>query len=468
MALRFSLGLFALLGTGCTPAAAGQARRGAGDGLKHETTTADVLIIGGGAAGTYAAVSLLDRGVNAVVVEKQVDLGGHADTYTDPTTGQFTNAGVQLLHSSAIARDFAARLGIQLQPPSFDRSARSLSLDFRTGRPMTFPAAGPNVTAALQRYAQIVESTYPYLAEGFYLPSPVPEDLALPFGEFARKHGIEDAVYLFNLYTQGWDIAKVPTAQAIVINSLELTRDVLGNSFTTIPDFNDLYRNASALLGDRVLYSSSIQSLQRTADGVTAQVRTKCGSVKTVRARKLLMTGPPVLDNLAGWDVTPEETDLFRRFHTYGYYAGAVSNADFPVNTSFTNVAESEADFHIPQLPTIFSIGNTAMPNKTRLVYYATQPDEEAGKAAEMCLRDIDNLVVQQGFGQAKTKLLAWYPHGPFNLGVSSEEVRDGFYERLYGLQGKTSTWWSGATFSAHDSTQVWYHTRSLLDQLSS
>ena len=43
----------------------------------------DVAIIGGGSAGTYSAVRLKDMGKSVVVIEKDVILGGHTDTYSE-------------------------------------------------------------------------------------------------------------------------------------------------------------------------------------------------------------------------------------------------------------------------------------------------------------------------------------------------------------------------------------------------
>ena len=47
----------------------------------------DVCVIGGGSAGTYAAVRLGDLGASVVVVEAKGRLGGHCETYHDPATG---------------------------------------------------------------------------------------------------------------------------------------------------------------------------------------------------------------------------------------------------------------------------------------------------------------------------------------------------------------------------------------------
>lgn len=42
----------------------------------------DVVVVGGGAAGTYAAVRLRDLSKIVAVVEKKSRLGGHTETYT--------------------------------------------------------------------------------------------------------------------------------------------------------------------------------------------------------------------------------------------------------------------------------------------------------------------------------------------------------------------------------------------------
>jgi hypothetical protein len=430
------------------------------------TIDTDVAIVGGGAAGTYAAIQLFDRGVDVVVIEKQSDLGGHADTYVDPTTGTPLNAGVQILHNTSFVRQYAARLGVALQRPALDSNATTLGVDFRTGREVANPLADAETYTALARYLNVRATNFSYLEKGFYLPDPVPNDLVIPFGDFAVKYGVEKSVFLLNEYTQGWDISKVPAVYALVTCSQELVGEILsGGDFLTTRDINDLYRSAATILGNRVLFNSNIQSLSRKKGGVTVRTRHN-GTTTTIRARKLLMTGAPLLNNLRGWDLTAEEAILFSKFDTFGYYAGVVSNPSFPDATSFTNI-DANSTFRTPQLPALYNIGDTPLANKTRTAYYATHPDMNADKAARRALADIDGLVQKLGYGTTKTKLLAWYPHGPFNLEVSADEIKRGFYKRLYGLQGKTSTWWSGATWQAQDSSQIWYYTATLIDALT-
>lgn len=49
-----------------------------------QVITRNISIIGGGAAGTYAAIGLKDLGHEIIVIEKADRLGGHVETYVDP------------------------------------------------------------------------------------------------------------------------------------------------------------------------------------------------------------------------------------------------------------------------------------------------------------------------------------------------------------------------------------------------
>jgi heterodisulfide reductase subunit A-like polyferredoxin len=66
----------------------------------------DVAIIGGGASGTHAAISLKDKGKSIIVIEKQGRLGGHTETYIDPSTGIPIDYGVRVCKSYSCSLHF--------------------------------------------------------------------------------------------------------------------------------------------------------------------------------------------------------------------------------------------------------------------------------------------------------------------------------------------------------------------------
>jgi NADPH-dependent 2,4-dienoyl-CoA reductase/sulfur reductase-like enzyme len=63
------------------------------------TIRRDVAIIGGGSSGTHAAISLKDKGYRSIVVEKNKRLGGHTETYVDPSSGTPIDYGVVIFHN---------------------------------------------------------------------------------------------------------------------------------------------------------------------------------------------------------------------------------------------------------------------------------------------------------------------------------------------------------------------------------
>lgn len=60
----------------------------------------DVVIVGGGSSGTYAATQLKLAGKSIIVVEKENRLGGPTATYKDPATGVTVDYGVQAYWNS--------------------------------------------------------------------------------------------------------------------------------------------------------------------------------------------------------------------------------------------------------------------------------------------------------------------------------------------------------------------------------
>jgi phytoene dehydrogenase-like protein len=72
----------------------------------------DVVIIGGGSGGTYSAISIRDSGKSIVVVEATDRLGGHTQTYIEPTTGFPIEYGVEFFHNQTQVLDYFTRLNV--------------------------------------------------------------------------------------------------------------------------------------------------------------------------------------------------------------------------------------------------------------------------------------------------------------------------------------------------------------------
>jgi hypothetical protein len=57
--------------------------------------------------------------------------------------------------------------------------------------------------------------------------------------------------------------------------------------------------------------------------------------------------------------------------------------------------------------------------------------------------------------------------HSPFELTVPAGAIEAGFYQKLYSLQGRHRTFFTGAAFHTHDSSLLWQFTEGLLPQIA-
>ena len=62
-------------------------------------------------------------------------------------------------------------------------------------------------------------------------------------------------------------------------------------------------------------------------------------------------------------------------------------------------------------------------------------------------------------FQQTEPELIEYYSHAPYFLQVSADEIKKGFYSKLYALQGQRNTYWTGAAWRVQDSSEIWKYT---------
>jgi hypothetical protein len=147
----------------------------------------DVAIIGGGSGGIHAAIQLKDAGASVMVIEKKDQIGGHTETYTNPSTGVVSNVGVTVFENTDLVKRYFARLGVPIITNSLETP--SARYDFALGIPIPPPDDQQEVIqAAVQAYTENVLSKYGWIDQGFLVPDPVPEELYLPFAQFAENY----------------------------------------------------------------------------------------------------------------------------------------------------------------------------------------------------------------------------------------------------------------------------------------
>ncbi|KAK6599369.1 flavin-containing superfamily Amine oxidase [Botrytis cinerea] len=397
----------------------------------------DVVVIGGGSSGTYAAI----------------------ETYIDPATGVSDDYGVIIFHNIDLVKNYAARLNVTLAVANTTEYVQSsVYADFRTGlENSTYTTA--DFTAGLMLYMEQL-AKYPYLENGFDLPDPVPEDLLLTFGEFAIKYnfGKEFLGFISNFAQGLGDLLSKPTLYVLknfgpgVIECF-----TTGFLATAAQDNSLLYESAQQIIGDdNVFLSATIIAVDRSGDCAQVLISTPTG-YKFINAQKLVFSITPQISNLAGWDLSTSEQTLFSQFNNSGYYVGVFGNTGLPTGISIVNVADNTT-YGFPPLPAAYAINPTAIPDVFNL-YYGSAISITDDEVRAAMYGELERLQI--------TELLAYTRHTPFELWVPAEAIAAGFYSDLYALQGQQNTFYTGAAFHAQDSTLLWQFTEALLPNIT-
>ncbi|KAI9376631.1 hypothetical protein BJX61DRAFT_550830 [Aspergillus egyptiacus] len=434
-----------------------------------EILTRDVCILGGGATGTYAAVQLVDRGYSVAVVEKEARLGGHAHTLHVPT-GEWIDYGVGGYFNTTIVRDFFTQLEVPYEIP-VQPTVVTTHVNFRTGETVPPPSPSDEATAALLRYEAAVQQ-FAFLSTGIYdLPDPVPEVLLRPFREFVHTYDLQAALQVIRVWSKPvGDLLEAPALYLIQdfgISHFNGLRQ--GPGIRPVNGTEALFRSAARYLDEtdnNILYQTTVTQATRSSRGVELIVQGANGSRTLIRAKKLLIAFPPLLSSLKGFDLTPEEGSLFSQWSYTAYYAAAINNSGIPDGLSLINTNPTNAPGSLPVLPFQFGIDYSGVPGLflTRLVGASNFTAEDA---RQLILDDLMRMRETGTFPiHDKPEIIAFVIHTPEALTVPVDSVRNGFYRRVYGLQGQQSTYYTGYAFCTDYTPQLWDYTLGVVDMM--
>ncbi|GJC83373.1 beta-cyclopiazonate dehydrogenase [Colletotrichum liriopes] len=419
----------------------------------------DVLIVGGGATGAYAAVRLRDQNKTVAVVERADKLGGHVNTFRDPATGAPIDYGVQAYIQNDQTTQFFERFGVQLNASALSPFP-SRVVDFKTG--FVIPnatAVDPNTLVGPLANYLFATLNFDFLAQGAYdIPENVPEDLLLPFGQFVEKYNLTDVVQVVWIFAHGvGNLLETPTLY-VLQNFGQPHLLGLSAGYLYAPGGNQqVFDKAGAFLGSDVLYSSVVVTSKRTDDGVTAVVATANGR-KLIKAKKLLLTIPPTVENLAPFDLDDSEISVFKQWQDVPYYVGVVSQSGLPDLTNFLNVDITAPDA-LPQTPFVWRLETVGVPGY-QTVKVVGEPDSSKAQGL------VSDAIRKVGASTNATfttggDFSAWEQHANLQLHVSPEAVKAGFYRDLYALQGKRSTYYTGNAWCSDYSPLLWAFTET-------
>ena len=471
-------------------------------GWLPEVIIRDVAIIGGGSSGAYAAVRLKeDFNKTIVLVEKAARLvcstlhhttccshadllpqGGHVSTYDDPKTGSSFDFGVQSFNDYGPAKAFFDRLGIPVS--AAPRVAlTSKYVDFVSGAAVNFtPPANDARVAALTKFLNVTAAYEQYFLPGYWnfpAPANIPEDLLLPFGQFVTKYNLQAAVnQVFQVTGMGTgDMLNSLTLYVLGAFGQPMIRAFLGQGATFTPNVRRnlaLYEAIQTRLGDDVLLNTQIVQSLRTPIGHTLWAKSADGSSTIIIARKLLIAIEPTTANMDPFGLDSVEESVFAKFKYSSVHAGIVSHASLPANVSLVNTpaAASPANYMVLPKPN-FNVRFDYLGLNSDLFRVLLVGDQAFDKtAAQALVRANFASLVGAGTVPAATnpaaalEIRAWADHGAMHMHVDASELRSGFIQKLYALQGRRETWWTGGAFSVQFQTILWAFDDILLPKL--
>lgn len=430
----------------------------------NDIITRDVAIVGGGAAGTYAAIGLKDMGKSVIVVEKAGRLGGHAVTYTDPATGGHVDFGVQLYLNFSIVRDFYARLNTPLADLSFSAFGTPIYADFAAGALVNYsvPPLGEDYITELNKY--------PYLENGIDPPEPVPQDLLLAWPDYINKYNLQDSAPATfarpAIPGSGLDIPALYVFNDL--NQVMLAEEEGGAVINANHDNSEIYVNALTELGSDVYLNSTVVAGNRStakAGGVQLIIQSPTG-YKLVLAKQLVLGIPPILDNMTPFHLDTQEKGVLSQIYGLPYYGGVVKNTGLSEKNSYTNVG-ANTEFHVANTPNIPNINPSSVDGHFYYWYNSLRPvaQTQVESAALSVIKTMQKLTNVDP--APEPEFVAYQDFGPFHLAVSTNSINKGFYSDMYNLQGYRNTWYIGTLFVTGTS-QVWNNTAVMLPDIVS
>ena len=319
---------------------------------------------------------------------------------------------------------------------------------------------------ALPAYYELI-SQYGPIDTVFDLPNPVPPDLVAPFADYVTKHDLGSIVSLVFNYGQGiGNILELPALYSINTFGLGVVRNILAGSFLTTAAGNNslLYERATTHLGRAVLLDSRVLRVDRSSGGVRVLVATPSG-LRVILARKLVVTVPPLLGNLAGYDLDGTERSVLGQFISGAYYTGVVRLSGLPAGVGLDNVAPA-TPYNLPPLPGLYMVSPTRIPGLYNVKYGSPSPLPE-GRVRDNIRTDIERLATAGTYPVVFRGFEVFSAHVPFELRVTPRAITAGFYDRLNALQGRNRTFYAGAALASHNSTRIWTAIEDLLPSIA-
>lgn len=383
----------------------------------------------------------------------------------DPVSGKPYDYGVNSYTEYGGAKDFFARLNISLINPT-TLKLNTTYIDFATGKPLVgyVPPASADVTAALTRYLNVTSKYEAMLVPSYAnFPINVPDELLTKFSDIVVKYDLKAMIPMIYQIT-GFGLGNIGEELFLYVMqefSAPTTRVLLGQKNGWVPSTHrnqDLYDNIATLLGPDVLLFTTVSSLNRTNTGVQLLVRSEKGEETLIIAKKLLVSFALTSDNTHTLDLSNAEREVFSTWKVAHGFCRIVTSPSLPLNGSLVNTPAAVVPTNYIAAPTPpFVVRYQYLGDKNFTVLAIGAADYNISLAKSVVTDTFDALAAAGDIPQGSSlNFEAFTEHKTIHTSVPGEEVRDGFYQKLYALQGGRSTFYTGRAWGGQFTTVLW------------
>jgi hypothetical protein len=402
--------------------------------------------------------------------------GGHVETYIDPVSGNPYDYGVNSYTEYGGAKDFFSRFNISLVN-STSLKLNTSNIDFVSGKALVGyqSPASADVTAALTRYLNLTAKYEDMLLPSYAnFPTQVPNELLTKFSDIVTKYDLQACLPLVYQIT-GFGLGNMGDELFLFVMqefSAPMTRALLGQKSSWVPSTHrnqDLYDAIATLLGDDVLYSTTIISSNRTNEGVKLLVRSDKGESTLIIAKKLLVSFALSQENTATLSLSKPEEDIFSTWSLSHGYCGIVTSPSLPINSSLVNIPAAAVPTNYLAFPEVpFVVRYQYLGDKNFRILLTGTDNYTVPLALSLASDTFNTLAVAGNIPEGlNLTFAAFTEHTTTQQHVPAEDVRNGFYQKLYALQGGRSTFYTGRAWTGQFTTILWeFNNQWLLPKL--
>ncbi|KPI36560.1 Beta-cyclopiazonate dehydrogenase [Cyphellophora attinorum] len=415
----------------------------------------DVVVLGGGASGSYIATELYLQKYTVCIVEKRGVLGGTVNTYKVPETGKTVDFGVINWLALPEMVEYFEQLGVETIPTPYQIPPQVV-VDFATGQQLNSTGM-----AWVEYWAGVVQDLGEKWAYSWPDSPTLPKDLTLPAPDYMIKHNITDMAELIRFDIPSKATADIPMAYQLKYFDWY---DAFASNipYVTTHDLNnqDVYNRVAKLVGaDNVFFNSEAVRIARSAvpgghpekskSPVQLEVKTS-DKTTTINAKAMVLAYLPQPDGLSAFDFDPSERDIFSSFRVNIIYTGIVSQSGLPQGSFYSNTNAKDP------------LGNPPYP----YFYVASGRILSDAEVHKTLFDGVATLKKSLGVTTNSTQkpvIKALELHPQLEPHVSGEKIEAGFYKKLNGLQGAKSTWYVGNYIAGLRTAEVVKHAHDLV-----